>query len=127
MRYYYLLIILFTIHSNAQIVEDDFEGSGTISFWYGDNCNMNTNYSNPYQQGINTSSTVLEYHDVGGQYANVQFDVNTNYDLTIKNSFSLKVYVTSSGLTGNQSNQISLKLQDKNIAAPWSTQSEIIT
>jgi beta-glucanase (GH16 family) len=126
MRYYYLLIILFTIHSNAQIVEDDFEGSGTISFWYGDNCNMNTNYSNPYQQGINTSSTVLEYHDVGGQYANVQFDVNTNYDLTIKNSFSLKVYVTSSGLTGNQSNQISLKLQDKNIAAPWSTQSEII-
>ena len=126
MRYLYLLVILFTLNLNAQVVEDDFEGSGTISSWYGDNCNMNTNYSNPFQQGINTSNTVLEYHDVGGQYANVQFDTTTNFDLTTKNSFSLKIYVPSNGLTGNQTNQISLKLQDKSIEFPWMTQSEII-
>ncbi|MFT7050539.1 MAG: beta-glucanase (GH16 family) [Psychroserpens sp.] len=126
MRYFYLLFIVFTIQVNAQVVEDDFEGSGTISSWYGDNCNINVNFSNLYQQGINMSSTVLEYHDIGGQYANVQFDVNTNFDLSTKNSFSLKVYVPSNGLTGNQINQISLKLQDENQGAPWMTQSEII-
>ena len=119
MRYFYLLFIVFTIQVNAQVVEDDFEGSGTISSWYGDNCNINVNFSNLYQQGINMSSTVLEYHDIGGQYANVQFDVNTNFDLSTKNSFSLKVYVPSNGLTGNQINQISLKLQDENQGAPW--------
>ena len=124
------LIHLFLFHLpiiiNAQTVQDDFEGSGTISTWFGDNCNMNINYTNPYSQGINTSNTVLEYHDFGQLYGNVRFDVTTNYDLTTKNSFSLKIYVPSSGLTGNQANQISLKLQDKNIAQPWTTQSEII-
>ena len=126
MRYLYPLCILFVLQLNAQIVEDDFEGSGTISSWYGDNCNMDTNFLNPYQQGINVSNTVLEYHDIGGQYANVQFDVDTNYDLTTNNSFSLNIYVPSSGLTGNQTNQISLKLQDKNTEFPWMTQSEIV-
>ncbi|WGD34766.1 family 16 glycosylhydrolase [Olleya sp. YS] len=126
MRHFYLLLFFLCSLVNAQVVQDDFEGGGTITSWYGDNCGMNINYANPYQQGINTSNTVLEYSDVGGQYANVQFDVNTNFDLTVKNSFSLKIYVPSSGLTGNQTNQISLKLQDKNLAQPWTTQSEII-
>jgi beta-glucanase (GH16 family) len=128
MRSFFTLVVLLSLSMllEAQSVQDDFEGSGTITSWYGDNCNMNINYTNPYSEGINTSSTVLEYHDVGGPYANVQFDINSNYDLTTKNSFSLKLYVPSSGLTGNQTNQISLKLQDKNLAQPWSTQSEII-
>jgi len=111
---------------NAQFVEDDFEGSGTISSWFGDNCNMNTNFSNPYQQGINVSNTVLEYHDLGGQYANVQFDIDTTFDLTVKNSFSLKLFVSSNGLTGNQTNQVSFKLQDKTMEFPWMTQTEIV-
>lgn len=126
MRYFYFLLFLLGTLVNAQVVQDDFEGGGTITTWYGDNCGMNINFTNPYQQIINTSNTVLEYSDVGGQYANVQFEVNTNFDLTTNNSFSVKVYVPSSGLTGNQTNQISLKLQDKNLAQPWSTQSEII-
>ncbi|MGB6268738.1 MAG: glycoside hydrolase family 16 protein, partial [Olleya sp.] len=126
MRYFYFLLFLLGTLVNAQVVQEDFEGGGTITTWYGDNCGMNINFTNPYQQTINTSNTVLEYSDVGGQYANVQFEVNTNFDLTTNNSFSVKVYVPSSGLTGNQTNQISLKLQDKNLAQPWSTQSEII-
>lgn len=120
------VLLCFSMLLKAQTVEDDFEGGGTITSWYGDNCNVNINYTNPYQQGINTSNTVLEYHDVGGQFANVQFDISGNFDLTTKNSFSLKIYVPSSGLTGSQPNQISLKLQDKNIAQPWTTQTEII-
>ena len=128
MRYlYFIIVFLLCLNTiEAQIVEDDFEGSGTITSWYGDNCGINTSFSNPYSQSMNTSSTVLEYSDIGGPYANVQFDVATNFDLTAKNSFSIKVFLPSSGLTGSQTNQISLKLQDKNLAQPWTTQSEII-
>ena len=87
---------------------------------------MNNNFTNPYQSGINTSATVLEYHDTGGQYANIRFDVSPNFDLKIKNSFSFKLYVPSSGITGNQTNQVSLKLQNNTLGEPWSTQTEII-
>ena len=127
MRYSFLILLFISfLPSKAQNVSDDFEGNGTITSWYGDNCGINTDFLNPFQQGINTSNTVLEYNDVGGQYANVQFEINSNFDLTTKNSFSLKLYVPSSGITGSQPNQISVKLQDKNLSEPWSTQSEII-
>ena len=124
--FYTILFVLLLFNLNAQIVEDDFEGGGTITTWFGDACGMDNNFSNPYQQGINTSNTVLEYHDTGGLYANVRFDAGSNFDLTAKNSFSLKIYVPLSGLTGNQTNQISLKLQDGTLSEPWTTQSEII-
>ena len=107
-------------------MEDDFEGNGTITTWFGDECNINTSYDNPFKEGINTSNTVLEYHDNGGQYANVRFDVQNNFDLSTEHTFSIKIYVPASGITGNQPNQVSLKLQDGNLGAPWSTQSEII-
>lgn len=123
----FLCVCLFAIiQLSAQNVHDDFEGSGTITNWFGDDCDMNTNFSNPFPQSINTSATVLRYHDVGGQYANVRFQMANNFDLTVNNTFSLKVYVPSNGLTGNQPNQVSLKLQDGNLGQPWTTQSEII-
>jgi beta-glucanase (GH16 family) len=109
-----------------QNVEDDFEGNGTITTWFGDDLNVNLNLSNPFSQGINTSATVLEYADVGGQYANLRFDVSENFDLSSDNTFSFKIYVPSSGLTGTQPNQVSLKLQDGTLGAAWSTQSEIV-
>lgn len=123
-----ILLTLFSAQMQAQTqtVEDDFEGNGTITTWFGDNCNINTGFSNPYPEGINTSATVMEYDDVGGQYANVRFDVANNFDLSSDHIFSLKIYVPASGLTGNQPNQVSLKLQDGTLAEPWSTQSEII-
>ncbi|HKK63300.1 MAG TPA: family 16 glycosylhydrolase [Bacteroidales bacterium] len=114
------------IQAQAQTVMDDFEGNGNITTWYGDNCNINTSLPNPYKEGINTSSTVLEYHDLGGQYANVRFDVSNNFDLASNHTFELKIYVPTSGLTGNQTNQVSLKLQDGTLTQPWLTQSEII-
>lgn len=129
MRNLYFISIFFFLSSSiclAQIEQDDFEGSGTISTWYGDDCGINTNFTNVYQQGINTSTTVLEYHDTGGQYANVGFDANNTIDLTVNNTFTLKIYVPSNGITGNQANKVSLKLQDGTLGAPWSTQTEII-
>lgn len=123
-----ILLFIFSTHIQAQnqTVQDDFEGNGTISTWFGDNCNINTNLPNPYQGGINTSPTVLEYHDVGGQYANVRFDVSNNFDLASAPAFELKIYVPASGVTGSQTNQVSSKLQDGTLAQPWLTQSEII-
>ncbi len=124
-----ILLVFFFLLSTCfygQTVQDDFEGSGNITTWFGDNCGLNTSLVNPFQQGINNSSTVLEYSDTGGQYANVRFDVATNFDLTTYNTFKLKIYVPTIGLTGSQTNQISLKLQDGTLGAPWSTQSEII-
>ena len=128
-KYYFTLFILFasiSVCSQVQTVEDDFEGSGTITTWYGDECGMNNIFTNLYQQGINSSNTVLEYSDTGGQYANIGFDVSNNFDLETYNTFTLKIYVPSTSITGSQTNQISLKLQDGTLGAPWSTQSEII-
>lgn len=129
-RFLFVLASLFCVSliTNAQTINifDDFEGNGTISGWAGDDCNVNSSLTNPHQQGINTSTTVLEYHDIGGQYANIRFDIQDNYDFSTGHTFSFKIYVPSSGLTGSQNNQVSLKLQDGTLAAPWTTQSEII-
>lgn len=129
MRNFILLTIIFTssvFYSQVQISQDNFEGNSTITSWFGDNCGMDTNFSNPYQIGINTSTKVLKYSDIGGPYANVRFDAGYNFNLTTSSVFTLKIYVPSSGITGNQTNRISLKLQNGSIVLPWSTQCEII-
>ena len=121
------LLVVCSLHFSAQeTVEDDFEGNGTITTWVGDDCGIDTEFSNPFQTGINTSNTVLKYTDTGGAYANVRFDTPVNFDLSTGHTFSLKIYVPSSGISGNETNQLSLKLQNANIGAVWETQSEII-
>ncbi len=126
------LIILCLFISNrdllaqSQILQDNFEGNSTISTWAGDDCGMDTNFVNPFQNGINTSSTVLKYTDGGGLYANIRFDAGSNFNLSKSSVFTLKVYVPSNDITGSQTNQISLKLQNASLSAPWSTQCEII-
>ncbi len=122
----FLLCISFTYTAQSQVFQDDFEGSGSITNWFGDDCGMNTSLANPFAQGDNTSATVLEYNDTGGQYANVRFQQATNFDLTTNNTFSLKLYVPSSGITGGQDNKISLKLQNGDLDETWPTQTEII-
>jgi beta-glucanase (GH16 family) len=114
------------LFAQPQIARDNFEGNSTIFTWFGDNCILDTSFNNPYPLGINTSSKVLKYADVGGQYANVRFDTKFNLNLGVSSQFSLKLYVPSSGITGSQNNQISLKLQNGLLASPWETQCEII-
>lgn len=126
----YLLIFAFLMFFfpvfSQQIIEDDFEVSGNISAWVGDNCGVDSSFSNPFIQGINVSNNVLKYEDTGAQYANVRFNTEENLDLSVKNTVTFKIYVPSSSLTGNETNQVSVKLQDGNLSNPWSTQSEII-
>ncbi|MEO1437414.1 MAG: family 16 glycosylhydrolase, partial [Bacteroidota bacterium] len=107
-------------------IQDDFEGNGNIATWFGDDCLIDINTSNPYSDDDNPSATVLDYHDVGGPFANVRFDNPLPFDLSSGSVFTFKLYVPSGGLTGNQANQVSLKLQNNILNEPWSTQSEII-
>jgi beta-glucanase (GH16 family) len=129
MRYLLLLIFCCSISLNAQTVEDDFEGNGTIA-WEADPTQViifDVTNPNQYQEGINTSSTVLKYDDNGSaSYANIRFNVPANFDLSSNNSFSLKIYIPTNGISGSQANQISLKLQNGSLSEPWVTQSEII-
>lgn len=120
------VIFLNPLPAQDLTVQDDFEGSGTITTWTGDECDINTAFTNPYPNNDNSSATVLEYQDTGGQYANVRFEVNQAFPMSEAHTFTLKIYVPSSGLTGNAPNQVSLKLQDGSLPAPWSTQCEII-
>ena len=119
-------LLLAAAPGQAQFLTDDFEGNGNIGSWVGDDCGVNAAFGNPHVQGINTSATVLRYHDTGGQYANIRFDVPSNFDLSTQQTFSLKIYVPSSGITGAAPNQVSLKLQNGILNNPWTTQSEII-
>jgi hypothetical protein len=115
-----------TLLSQVSNIKDSFEGDGNITTWAADSSAIDTAFSNPYSEEINTSSTVLKYEDTGGVYANVRFQTNENFDLSKNSSFSLKIYVPSNTISGTQQNQISLKLQDGTIGDPWTTQSEII-
>jgi len=68
----------------------------------------------------------MQYSDQGGAYANVRFDIPSNFDLSNDHTFTLKIYVPASSITGAQTNQVSLKLQDGTLGEPWSTQTEVI-
>lgn len=127
--YYILFLLLSSVASlTAQVSDlfDDFEGNGTISTWLGDDCDIELNVANPFKQGDNTSNQVMEYKDVGGQYANVRFEVEESLNLTSKYVFAIKVFVPSASVSGGQPNQVSLKLQDGRLGEPWSTQTEIV-
>lgn len=129
MRNFIFILLLFSysiIYSQLQTISDNFEGNGNIISWYGSDCGMDNHYLNPYPSSSNSSATVLKYLDTGGIYAHIGFNGVGNFNLIPNSSFSLKIYVPSNGLTGNQTNQISLKLQNSSLTEPWSTQCEII-
>jgi beta-glucanase (GH16 family) len=118
--------ILTASTSFAQTLQDNFEGNGNVTTWLGDDCTINATFTNPYPSGINTSTTVLKYEDQGGLYANVRLDASQNFNINSHSSFSLKLYVPSNGISGNQTNQVSLKLQNGQLESPWVTQCEIV-
>ena len=129
MRKFIVIVFLFStnlFYSQLQTLSDDFEGNGTILSWYAGDCGINNHFINPYPSGSNNSATVLKYSDTGALYAYVGFNGVGNFNLSNNSTFSLKIYVPSNGLIGNQTNQISLKLQNSLLTEPWSTQCEII-
>ena len=93
---FFTILFLIPYFYSAQTVEDNFEGNGTIS-WQLDPTQIimiDVNFSNPFQNGINNSSTVLKYDDDGSApYANIRFNTPANFDLSAHNTFSLKIYI----------------------------------
>ena len=124
----FIIIFIFGISSIAatQSLSDDFESNDSMNAWFGDLCDVQAPFPNPFKNDINSSAGVLKYSDLGGQYANAGLDLVNNFDLSNAYTFSVKIYVPSSALTGNQPNQISMKLQNGNQAQPWTSQTEII-
>jgi hypothetical protein len=122
----YTISFVYEAYDSGLSAYDNFEGDGNITTWAEDDTTMDTGFSNPFSTGINSSNTVLRYQDAGGTYANIRFDVSENFDLSSNSLFTLKIYVPTAGITGNQPNQISLKLQDGTLGQPWVTQCEII-
>ncbi len=121
-----ILILLTSFSASAQLLQDDFEGNSTIVNWLADASIVESPFPNPLIQGINTSANVLKYEDNGGQYANVFFNSPIPIVLGELTPFTLKIYVPSASITGNQPNQVSLKLQNGQLNEPWVTQTEII-
>lgn len=126
LTFFLAIIFGFTYSSKAQNISDDFEGNGNVGMWVPDATQINIRFANPFKLGINTSNNVLRYEDNGGTYSNVRFDLVQNFDLSEHSKFSFKLYVPSNSVTGNQPNQVSLKLQDGTLSEPWSTQTEIV-
>ena len=122
----FVAIFMASFSSFAQILKDDFEGNGTIPSWYGDDCQIDVAFANPFVDGTNGSAAVMQYSDQGGAYANARFDIPSNFDLSNEHTFMLKIYVPASSITGAQTNQVSLKLQDGTLGEPWTTQTEVI-
>ena len=80
-----LLLFFFSLFSQTQISQDNFEGNSSIPSWFGDDCIIDTNFNNPFPNGSNPSTKVLRYSDVGGLYANVGFDAGFNFNLLTPN------------------------------------------
>ena len=121
----FILLLIISNNVLSQTLQA-FLNPETVSIWEGDNCNIDTSFNNPFSSAINSSTKVLKYDDYGSAYANVKFDIGRNLNLSQNNVISLKIYVPSSGITGTQNNQVSLKLQNGNLTSPWSNQTEVI-
>ena len=112
------------VPAGEQVIFDDFEGNGTIN-WKADSVGKSI-VANPSSSG-NSSANVLKYDDTGGQYANIQFDADQKFDLSVNNKFTFKIHIPSSGITGSQPNQVEVKLQDGTSSQPWVGQYGVIT
>jgi hypothetical protein len=108
---------------------DDFEGNGNIT-WFGDSCGADIAFANPDKSGANTSDTVLEYSDTGGDYANIRFDLNEaltdKFDLSTKNIFKVMVYVPTPTVAVTAPKQLELKIQDGSNGQPWTAQYGVV-
>ena len=99
-------------------MQDDFEGNSTIS-WNAEDVIMTLDVDNPLPSSQNTSDAALKYVDDGsGLYANIYFDTSRPIILEEDTPFELMIYIPGSNITGNQPNQISLKLLNRNKGGP---------
>jgi PKD repeat protein len=116
---------------------DNFDGSGNM-VWKKDNLLFNESYDNPAPLAPNTSAKVGMYIKQDGEqyaFANLYADYAYNFDLSSRSVFKLKVFMPSyndfTSMAGydwaikTMLKQVSVKLQDGTLGAPWETQAEV--
>ena len=70
--------------------------------------------------------TVMQYVDDGTyQYSNMHIQFKSKVDLTQMNTITLEVYIHGDSLSGTQTNQLALKLQDSSEGQPWNNQNVV--
>ena len=74
----------------------------------------------------NDSETAMQYTDDGTfEYCNAQFQFKQKINLSVMNTFTMDVYIDGASLTGAQTNQLALKLQDATEGQPWTNQNVV--
>jgi hypothetical protein len=69
----------------------------------------------------------MQYLDDGTHfYSNMQIQFNSKIDMNKLNTISLRAYIDSSTLSGSQTNQLALKLQDSSENEPWTNQNVVV-
>ena len=69
----------------------------------------------------------MQYLDDGTyNYSNMQIQFNSKIDMNKLNTISLRAYIDSSTLSGSQTNQLALKLQDSSENEPWTNQNTVV-
>lgn len=121
-------------------ISEDFEGEPTINF-VEDSQGSIVTYDNPAPVPINTSAKVGKYvkaNGTGGAFSNVQIRLDYKMDIRNRNVFKLKVFIpsyndyTTEGAESWQTayktlqKQVSVKLQNSDLAEPWNGQAEVI-
>ncbi len=135
---YKQVVVVVTKPYKAPDISDDFDAHSTV-VWKKESLTLNESYDNPLPLGLNTSAKVGMYAKQDGQpyeFANMYADFDYKFDLNAKHTVTLKIYIPSSNdftteLGESWANQfllkqVSVKLQDGTIAAPFSTQVEKI-
>ena len=96
---------------------------GSDSFYYKEDeapIKRTTSSQNP------TGGTAMQYVDDGTfQYSNMQIRFKSKVDLTQMNTITLKAYIHGDSLSGTQTNQLALKLQDLSESQPWNNQNVV--
>ena len=107
--------------TGAPAIADDFDADSVDILEYaGDNAVVITVMDGA---AIGGSGNVLEYVDNGGTYANVQLRTCNKFDMAVTNFFTMDVYIDGSSLTGEQTNKVQFKLQDKSMGGnAWQSQ-----
>jgi hypothetical protein len=121
-------------------IEDDFQVASTIEYSNDGGGSLTTNYDNPSPLGLNTSSKVALYvkaDGAGSQFGNVQIRLDYKMDITVRNKFTMKVFIPSWNdytTTGGEPWQsyntlqkmVSMKLQNRELGGnAYTTQAEV--
>ncbi len=138
MRYLFITSILFfslSIFSQEQTLEDDFEGNGNI-VWNTTGIDGFDIIDNFAPSDVNSSEMVAKYQKGAGEWTSVLTVLDYKMDLSVRNQFTLKVFVPSFNdyvtvcdpgtdwiADHNLKPQIDVKLQDSSLEGnAWQTQ-----